>query len=53
MEIRRWLELEKSGDAPSEEEVKAGWHYCTDWDFMLVGPGMREWEGCTCERSKL
>jgi hypothetical protein len=30
------------------EEVEAGWHYCADWDFLLVGPGMEEREACNC-----
>ena len=30
-------------------ERRQGWHYCFDWDGMLVGPGMHEINGCTCE----
>lgn len=29
-------------------ELKAGWHFCYDWDGLLIGPGMNEIENCTC-----
>lgn len=32
------------------EEMKAGWHFCTEFDGLLVGPGMKsEQECCTCK----
>jgi hypothetical protein len=30
------------------EEIDAGWHWCLDFDGLLVGPGMGEMENCTC-----
>ena len=30
------------------EEMEAGWHWCHDWDGMLVGPEMAAQDGCTC-----
>lgn len=30
----------------TEDEIAAGWHYCYEWDFLLVGPGTDEWDGC-------
>lgn len=48
MEYRRWLELERSDLPLMEEEVRDGWHFCPDWDGLLVGPGMSELQGCTC-----
>jgi len=27
----------------------AGWHFCPDWDFMLIGPEWPEMECCTCK----
>jgi hypothetical protein len=30
------------------EEIAAGWHWCLDFDGLLVGPGMGELEHCTC-----
>jgi hypothetical protein len=23
-------------------------HYCPDWDYLLIGPGMPEMEACLC-----
>lgn len=49
MNNTRYYELEKNPDAVlTEEEQEEGWHWCADWDFMLVGPGMPEQGGCTC-----
>lgn len=30
------------------EELQLGWHFCWDWDGLLVGPGMGELDSCTC-----
>ncbi len=32
----------------SESEINAGWHFCPDWDFMLIHKDWREYEGCCC-----
>jgi hypothetical protein len=32
----------------TEEEIAEGWHFCYDWDYLLVGPGMSELEACGC-----
>lgn len=26
------------------QEVKAGWHFCQEWDSLLIGPGMGEFD---------
>lgn len=54
MTDERWNAVMKSGadDNPLEltpEEIEAGWHFCHDWDGLLVGPGMVEEGACTCE----
>jgi len=42
-----------AGDASislTSEEAEEGWHFCySEWDGMLVGPGMLEYEICKCE----
>ena len=49
MDKKRWVELEKSLDSViSIEESEEGWHWCPDWDYLLVGPGMGELESCCC-----
>lgn len=32
----------------TEQEIKAGWHFCPDWDFLLIGPGDPEMDCCGC-----
>lgn len=50
MNPNRWIELEKSQTKElTEEEILEGWHFCPDWDFMLVGPKMLEQEYCMCD----
>lgn len=37
----------------SDEEIAEGWHWCPEWDGLLVGPGMPEMESCVCQLSLL
>lgn len=30
------------------EEIAAKWHFCPDWDGLLINPTMGEFECCTC-----
>lgn len=30
------------------DEIEEGWHFCADWDSLLVGPGMVELLHCQC-----
>lgn len=32
----------------NNHERQSGWHFCRDWDGLLVGPGMIEMESCGC-----
>jgi hypothetical protein len=53
MHPKRYLALETHEDLSlTDEEVKEGWHWCRDWDGMLVGPGMPEVDCCTCRQPK-
>lgn len=54
MDHERYQDLmwRSKGDL-TECEVSEGWHWCRDWDGLLVGPGMFETSACTCEASKL
>ncbi len=42
-------EKEKGNKELTAEEIKAGWHYCPDLDFMLIYPGCPDFISCTCE----
>lgn len=48
MTPERWEKLNREGKGLTLEEYKQGWHYCVEWDLMLVGPGMCELEACHC-----
>lgn len=49
----RWQDLMDNPDGRlTGEEMAAGWHWCPEWDDLLVGPGMRELECCTCNGSE-
>lgn len=48
MSGHRWTMLERKGTGLTESEIQAGWHFCNEWDGLLVGPGMIEQEACTC-----
>jgi hypothetical protein len=30
------------------DEIAEGWHFCWDWDGLLIGPGMGEMQSCCC-----
>lgn len=32
----------------TQEEIATGWHWCREFDSLLVGPGMGEQKYCTC-----
>lgn len=53
MTNERYKFLEKHLDAKlSPEELSQGWHFCDEWDYLLVGPGMSELAHCSCELSE-
>jgi hypothetical protein len=51
MNADRWLELETNPDAKlTKEEVAEGWHFCPDWDFMLIHQHQPEYDACLCNK---
>jgi hypothetical protein len=51
----RWSALMNNPNGRlTREEMADGWHWCADWDDLLVGPGMMEMDCCGCgvEKSK-
>lgn len=36
----------------TQEEIDQGWHFCPDWDDLLIGPGMEEIKFCECGEEK-
>lgn len=39
--------MEDDGSILSAEERAQGWHFCNEFDGLLVGPGMGELQHCT------
>lgn len=53
MDKKRFDELNgNDGRSLTESELAEGWHFCPDWDYLLVGPGSAEQDGCTCENNE-
>lgn len=50
MEHERWVRLMESQTLElTPDEIAIGWHFCGDWDGLLVGPDMpMEQDCCTC-----
>lgn len=49
MTDQRWRELMNDSNGKlTQEEMAEGWHWCPDWDDLLVGPGSMEITCCTC-----
>ncbi len=36
------------GEKITPEENAMGWHWCDEFDGLLVGPTVSEWHCCTC-----
>lgn len=52
MTPERYRDIELGNAMLTQEEVEEGWHHCTDWDFMLIGPDDDEMKCCTCYKEK-
>ena len=45
-------EAELSFNQLSPEEISQGWHFCYDWDGLLIGPGNFKMDSCNCKINK-
>ena len=45
----RYTEVFNNAAELTEAECAQGWHFCAEWDGLLVGPGMAELQHCTCK----
>lgn len=53
MTHERWMKLNQDdSEHLTEAEIAEGWHFCPEWDGLLVGREMGEWSYCTCRRVK-
>lgn len=52
MTHERYLFLHNNRDAKlTKQEISEGWHFCPDWDDMLIHPKWSEAEACTCNQT--
>ena len=49
MNKQRYIELDRDGGKLTQEEMREGWHYCPEWDYMLTNYNDKEGETCSCE----
>lgn len=49
MTPERYKQADAEGQI-TEEELRQGWKFCCEWDFMLIGPNWPENECCTCSK---
>ena len=48
MTPERWAELQEEDEPLTPEEITEGWHWCWEFDGLLVGPGSSELHCCQC-----
>ncbi len=49
MKQSRYIELSTNPEEQlTKEEIVQGFHFCPDWDGMLVEPGAPEFGCCLC-----
>lgn len=49
MDAKRYNALMRGDEERlTTDELRAGWHWCREWDYLLVGPGMPELVACSC-----
>lgn len=46
----RQLEFGPEGGKLTEQEVAQGWHFCPDWNDMLINVHRSEGDCCTCDK---
>ena len=49
MNKKRYKELMNNIELKlTEEEIKEGWHFCEEWDGLLIHKSWKEAECCIC-----
>jgi len=52
MDKKRYYDIMWGGAWLEYEEWKLGWHFCPDYDDLLIGPGMPDWDKCLLTHCK-
>jgi len=54
MKTERYSELMTGDEIPlTPDEMAAGWHWCPEFDDMMLGPGMSEIHVCMCHTPQI
>jgi len=53
MNTQRYIEIDSGLDNLTSAEIENGWHFCPDWDDMLIWEHEKEGKHCTCEGFEL
>lgn len=49
MNDQRWKSVQENDNIKlTADEILQGWHFCCEFDGLLVGPGMGELAYCSC-----
>lgn len=48
MDAKRYFELQNNPDLDLTEEEQKEWHFCMDWDGLLIHMNDPEMSCCTC-----
>lgn len=50
MSWERYKQLNSAAsDRLTKDEMREGWHFCPEWDFLLTNLNDAEGETCSCE----
>lgn len=49
MTPERYARLMETDEELQPSEFAEGWHFCIEWDGLLIGPGMSEMDCCHCK----
>ena len=45
----RYTALMRGDESLTDAEMSQGWHFCWDWDGLLISPDMPEFNACICK----
>jgi len=48
MDRERYIRIQNGAEDLTPEEVEDGWHFCPDWDDMLIHVDDDEFQCCPC-----
>ncbi len=48
MDNQRYKDIMDGKADLTQEEINQGWHFCVEWDFMLINKNSAEGMCCRC-----